>query len=209
MFKNRTGLKSTRILSVILHKYSVFINFISCKLFLKLFSLGYYRVQYLNEGDVQRLKPAIEQKILNEVDRLSLIDDMFALVQAGKADTVEALELMKAFKTKETSYVVWSSIMNCLGKLRIIIANDTELDEKFQAFVVDLLTNVTEHVGWNAKAEEHHVVSLLRSQLLARMGCYGHKATVEEAQKRFHVNIFSSCIRFPPKVLQYSISVTK
>ena len=190
MFKNRTGLKSTRILSVILHKYSVFINFISCKLFLKLFSLGYYRVQYLNEGDVQRLKPAIEQKILNEVDRLSLIDDMFALVQAGKADTVEALELMKAFKTKETSYVVWSSIMNCLGKLRIIIANDTELDEKFQAFVVDLLTNVTEHVGWNAKAEEHHVVSLLRSQLLARMGCYGHKATVDEAQKRFHVKFF-------------------
>ena len=145
----------------------------------------------MNEGDVQRLKPAIEQKILNEVDRLSLIDDMFALVQAGKADTVEALELMKAFKTKETSYVVWSSIMNCLGKLRIIIANDTELDEKFQAFVVDLLTNVTEHVGWNAKAEEHHVVSLLRSQLLARMGCYGHKATVEEAQKRFHVNILN------------------
>ena len=129
----------------------------------------------------------IEQKILNEVDRLSLVDDMFALVQAGKADTIDALELMKAFKANETSYVVWSNIMNCLGKIRIIIADDTELDEKFQAFVVDMLSNITEQVGWNAKTDEHHVMSLLRTQLLARMGCYGHKPTVEEAQKRFQV----------------------
>ena len=52
---------------------------------------------------------------------MSLIDDLFALVQAGKAETTDALELIKAFKTNETSYVVWSSILNCLSKLRIII----------------------------------------------------------------------------------------
>jgi len=146
---------------------------------------GYYRVQYVNENDVKNLKPAIEAKVLNEVDRLSLVDDMFALVQAGKADTVDVLELMKSFKTNETSYVVWSSIMNCLSKLRIIIAHDAELDEQFQAFVIDLLSNVTEHVGWNAAKDEPHVKSLLRSQLLSRMGCYGHQPTVEEAQRRF------------------------
>merc|ERR1719245_2621447 len=98
---------------------------------------GYYRVQYVNENDVKNLKPAFEAKVLNEVDRLSLVDDMFALVQAGKADTVDVLELMKSFKTNETSYVVWSSIMNCLSKLRIIIAHDAELDEQFQAGKAD------------------------------------------------------------------------
>ena len=50
----------------------------------------------MNENDVKNLKPAIEAKVLNEVDRLSLVDDMFALVQAGKADTVDVLELMKS-----------------------------------------------------------------------------------------------------------------
>ena len=83
--------------------------------------VGYYRVHYQDEQDLNRLKPAIENKILGEVDRLSLIDDLFALVQAGKAETTDALELIKAFKTNETSYVVWSSILNCLSKLRIII----------------------------------------------------------------------------------------
>ena len=77
--------------------------------------------------------------------------------------------------------------MNCLSKLRIIIAHDAELDEQFQAFVIDLLSNVTEHVGWNASKDEPHVKSLLRSQLLSRMGCYGHQPTVEEAQRRFQV----------------------
>ena len=85
-----------------------------------------------------RLKPAIEAKILGEVDRLSLIDDIFALVQAGKAETTDALELIKAFKTSETSYVVWSSIMNCLGKLRIIIAHDEDTDAKFQGTYIHI-----------------------------------------------------------------------
>ena len=89
--------------------------------FLDLGCVGYYRVHYQDEQDLNRLKPAIENKILGEVDRLSLIDDLFALVQAGKAETTDALELIKAFKTNETSYVVWSSILNCLSKLRIII----------------------------------------------------------------------------------------
>ena len=57
--------------------------------------VGYYRVHYQDEQDLNRLKPAIENKILGEVDRLSLIDDLFALVQAGKAETTDALELIK------------------------------------------------------------------------------------------------------------------
>ena len=60
------------------------------------FFFFFFRVQYVNENDVKNLKPAIEAKVLNEVDRLSLVDDMFALVQAGKADTVDVLELMKS-----------------------------------------------------------------------------------------------------------------
>ena len=152
--------------------------------------VGYYRVHYQDDKDLNKLKPAIEQKVVNEVDRLSLIDDIFALVQAGKADTTDALDLIKAFKTSETSYVVWSSICNCLSKLRVIIAHDEDVDAKFQAYVVDLMTNICEHVGWNKKADEPHVTNMLRSMVLNRMGMYGHKPTVEEAQRRFseHLN---------------------
>ena len=55
---------------------------------------------------------------------------------------------------------------------------------------MDLLTNITNHVGWNAQPDEPHVTNLLRSQLLNRMGVYGHQPTVDEAKKRFsdHIN---------------------
>ncbi len=151
--------------------------------------VGYYRVHYKNQADLNNLKPAIESKCLGEVDRLSLIDDIFALVQAGKAETTEALNLIKAFKTSETSYVVWSSILNCLNKLELV-AHEEEVDAKFKAFVVDLLSNICDHVGWNPKPEDPHVMAMLRSQVLNHMGQSGHKPTVEEAVKRFndHVN---------------------
>jgi puromycin-sensitive aminopeptidase len=155
---------------------------------------GYYRVHYHNEDDLKRLRPAIENQSLSQVDRLSLIDDLFALVQAGKANTVDALELMKAFKANETSYVVWSSVLNCLSKLRVLIASSPDTDAKFQEFVVDLLSNIAEEVGWTPKAGEHHVTSLMRSQILTRIGCYGHQPTVVEAQKRFADHLSGTAI---------------
>ena len=151
--------------------------------------LGYYRVHYSNEEDLKRLTPAIEAKTLSEVDRLGIIDDLFALVQAGKASTSDALEMIKAFKANETSYIVWSSILGFLSKARVIIAHDEDVDEAFQAFVVDLLENVSEYLGWTAKPDEHHMTSLLRPLVLTRMGCYGHKPTVDEATKRFHEHL--------------------
>ena len=60
--------------------------------------VGYYRVKYEDPEDLLRLKPAIEDLTLSEVDRLGIMDDLFALVQSGKTDTVSALKLMEAFK---------------------------------------------------------------------------------------------------------------
>merc|ERR1711953_1573379 len=146
--------------------------------------VGYYRVHYQNQKDLDGLRNAIENKVLSEVDRLGLIDDTFALVQAGKANTDDALELIKACKN-ETSYVVWSCIIKCLGCLRTILAHDEDLDDKYKAFAISLMGNITEQVGWNANAEESHVTSLLRAKVLSVMGAYGHAATVMEAKKRF------------------------
>ena len=146
--------------------------------------VGYYRVHYKNQKDLDALKKAIENKVLSEVDRLGLIDDTYALVQAGKATTDDALELIKACKN-ETSYVVWSCIIKCLGCLRTILAHDEDLDDKYKAFAISLMGNIVEQVGWNANAEESHVTSLLRAKVLSVMGNYGHPATVMEAKKRF------------------------
>jgi len=152
--------------------------------------VGYYRVKYENPEDLLQLRPAIEEKTLSEVDRLGLMDDLFALVQAGKTDTVSALKLMEAFKANEDSYVVWSSIDNCLSKLKTILCDTPHFESHFKPYMLDLMSNILSKVGWEKQPGEHHTQVLLRSLVLTRMGCLGHTETVEEATRRFqdHVN---------------------
>ena len=67
--------------------------------------IGYYRVQYSPEY-LQTFVKDIESKAMTELDRLSVLDDTMALVQAGKVSTDVALRLISSF-VNEDSYVVW------------------------------------------------------------------------------------------------------
>lgn len=51
-------------------------------------AVGFYRVQYSSE-ELSRLVAAVRQQALLPLDRLGLLVDLFALVQAGHAQTVE------------------------------------------------------------------------------------------------------------------------
>ena len=153
--------------------------------------VGYYRVAY-DDKDVQNLemlRTAIRDQKLSEVDRLGLLDDMFALVQAGKTSTVDALKLMDAFKDREESYVCWSAIVNCLVKLRLILSDSNFYESHFQPFTVDLMQNIVTTIGWEKIENEHHTKSLLRSQILGWMGCNGHEPTITEAKRRFNDHV--------------------
>ena len=153
--------------------------------------VGYYRVAYddADPNNMEMLKAAIQSQELSEVDRLGLLDDLFALVQAGKASAVDALRLMDAFKDKEESYVCWSAILNCLVKLRIILADTKFYETHFQPFIVDLLSNIANKIGWVKEENEHHTKALLRGQILGCMGCNGHEPTIAEARRRFNDHV--------------------
>lgn len=51
-------------------------------------AVGFYRVKYPRE-ELARLVDAVRQQALLPLDRLGLLVDLFALVQAGHAPTVE------------------------------------------------------------------------------------------------------------------------
>ena len=153
--------------------------------------VGYYRVSYddADPNNMEMLKASIKNQTLSEVDRLGLLDDLFALVQAGKANTVDALKLMDAFKDKEESYVCWSAIVNCLVKLRIILADTAFYESHFQPFTVELMSNIASKIGWVKEENEHHTKALLRGQILGWMGCNGHEPTIAEARRRFNDHV--------------------
>ena len=82
--------------------------------------VGFYRTCYQPDL-LKQLVSAIDHQTLPPLDRLGLLDDLFALVQAGHSSTVEALTLLEAF-ANEDQYTVWNRVCSALSKLSHLLA---------------------------------------------------------------------------------------
>ncbi len=151
-------------------------------------SVGFYHVLY-ESGHLQELLPAVESKTLSSLDRWSLQNDLFALVQAGRAATVDALKLMKSF-VNEDDYTVWAAVDNAFERLDVILTNAND-QSRLHAFGRELLQNIYANVGWMPSSpNEPHSRTLLRSLVIHRLGAFGDENVISEALKHFdaHVN---------------------
>lgn len=151
-------------------------------------TIGFYRTQYPPEM-LERLVPAVQDKSLPPLDRLGLLDDLFANVQAGHTSTAEALKLLQAYED-ETDYTVWSSISNILTKLGVLLSN-TDCEKAFKNFEKKLLSKVSQRLGWEPLAGEKHLDTLLRGLVLGRLAWLDDEKTVKEAKNRFDKHIGS------------------
>jgi len=149
-------------------------------------TVGFYRVQYPPEM-LEQFLPGIQQKLLPPVDRLGLLDDLFALVQSGQSSTTNVLKLLEAFRN-EDNYTVWSSISNVMSKLNLLLQY-TDYHEQFKSYGRQLFGLIEEKLGWEAKANESHLDTMLRSLVLARMTSFSHEKTIEEAKKRLQLHL--------------------
>ncbi|KAJ8958114.1 hypothetical protein NQ318_006043 [Aromia moschata] len=151
-------------------------------------TIGFYRTQYPPEM-LEKLVPAIRNKTLPPLDRLGLLDDLFAIVKAGHTSTVEVLKVLKAFEN-ETDYNVWSSIVNILARLGQLLGH-TDCEKEFQAYQKQLLRNVYKRLGWNQKDGETHLDTLLRGLVVGRMAWLNDEDTIGEARERFRAHVKS------------------
>jgi puromycin-sensitive aminopeptidase len=149
-------------------------------------SVGVYRVQYSPEM-LHDLLPAVESKVLQPIDRLSLHTDLFALVQAGKNSTTQVLQLLEAFK-EEDQYSVWSGITPALGEIGAIL-DYTDFHDAYNVWGRRLMMPLFSKVGWQPKAGEKHTDSLLRSLTLARLAVFAEPTIIAEARKLFDSHV--------------------
>lgn len=148
---------------------------------------------------------AIDNQTLPPLDRLGLLDDVFALVQAGHYSTVDVLSLLEAF-ANEDQYTVWNRVCSALGKLSQLMAytehhellkgtSSLSRHEKivsfvcFEAFGRRLLSGITRKLGWESQPDEEHLTKLLRSLLLGRMAMFDDPEVIAEAQRRFDLHV--------------------
>lgn len=82
--------------------------------------VGFYRTQYEPEM-LRKLISAIDHQSLPPLDRLGLLDDLFALVRAGTLSTVELLIVVESF-ANEDQYSVWNCICSVLTHLYHLLA---------------------------------------------------------------------------------------
>ncbi len=119
--------------------------------------------------------------------RLNILDDLFSLIAANRAPTVEGLRLLEAF-VNETDYVVWDSIDDTLGTLSALLADEAFYPE-FNQFVRRLLSVIRRPISWDPPAgDEEFFDTLLRSLLISRLGRAGDPEVLAEAKRRFDMH---------------------
>ena len=141
---------------------------------------GYYRVQYAPalfdqlQKNINRLTPA---------DRLNLLNDCWAMVEADRASTTGYFALVGALKD-ETTYAIWEQILSTLYLLDALEQKQPGRPA-FQQYACRLLRPQFERLGWERQPGEPINAALLRGKVIAGLGHFGDAEIIAAAKKRF------------------------
>ncbi|MEK7558776.1 MAG: M1 family metallopeptidase [Patescibacteria group bacterium] len=130
-----------------------------------------------------KLEKPIKNKTLSEEDRFGIVRDVFALSQAGKMSTADALRISSSYKNDD-SYIVWMEIASDLLQLSKLLYGQSYYPE-FNKYMAGILKNIVKKIGWSRKASESHAITLMRGVLIYAMGTAGDKETITKAKKVF------------------------
>jgi aminopeptidase N len=143
-------------------------------------ALGFYRTRYdaatlaVNTRNFGRLP---------DPDRIALLDDQWALVEAG-IDPLPTYLALAASMGSDLDTTAWIQIAGALATIEYA-ERGTPGHEAFAAFARSLLKPAFEQLGWNAKPNETAAVQRLRRNVIRQLGTLGDPAIIEEARKRF------------------------
>jgi aminopeptidase N len=143
-------------------------------------AVGYYRVAY-DAPLTKRLSKAAPH--LAEADRLNLLNDAWAMVEAGRASAADYLDLAAALADDRSPTVLGQMI----GVFRAIdrLEAGTKNRSAFRAWACGFLRPHFARLGWEAAPGESPLETQLRSSLLQILGVFGSEDIVEEARDRF------------------------
>ncbi len=142
--------------------------------------VGYFRVEY-DDAALKALSDAY--KSMPPANRLVLLADQWALVEAGKAAPASWLDLTKSL-SDESEYTAWKQVIASLRRIDEIEQGAPD-QPAFRRYAAALLRPVLDRVGWTAQQNELSGMSLLRNQVIAALGRFDDTATIEECRKRF------------------------
>ena len=143
---------------------------------------GFYRTVY-NSSHLQALASQIKAGHLSTLDRLTILADITESSKAGMIDTIEVLNLLKAFRG-ETDNAVWDVIAGLLGSIRLVM-NDESLRDDMKPYIRELVDSEVKRLGWDTLPNESHFDRLLRPTILGMASIGENKEVVEYSLNKF------------------------
>ncbi len=143
-------------------------------------AIGYFRVAY----DPATLALNTSKfTTLTDGDRIAMLDDQWALAEAGAAPLGSYLALVSAMGGVPNPRS-WDQITGVLGTIESY-QRGAPGHAAFTAHARDLIRPLAQQLGWDARPDDTPAVQNLRRAVLGQLGIWGDPATVAEARKRF------------------------
>jgi len=143
-------------------------------------AIGYYRVQY----DAATLATNTRAfGTLRGADRIALLDDQWALVQAQSAPLASYLALAQGMGG-DLDTRAWRQITDALGTIEYDERGSAG-HEAFAAYARSIVKPLAERLGWDGKPGETPDLQELRRTVIEDLGVWGDPDVVAEARRRF------------------------
>jgi aminopeptidase N len=143
-------------------------------------TIGYYRTKY-DDATVQANTAKFGS--LPNGDRIALLDDQWALVQAGLQQLPSYLALASSMGS-DLDERAWAQITDALGTIEHD-ERGTPGHDAFAAYARTIIKPVADRLGWNSKADETPGIQKLRRTVIGDLGAWGDREVIAEAHKRF------------------------
>jgi len=141
---------------------------------------GNYRVQY----DEASWKLLLEElPTLSSSDRVNLLSDAWALVQANRAPLSLYLDLVEKLPTKD-ELAEREQVMHVFDFINHLLAGEPRR-EQFQKYARSILRPSFEQVGWEPKRGEPSRIASLRGSLVNALGDLSDQEIVAGCRERF------------------------
>ena len=144
---------------------------------------GNYRVQY----DEQSWKLILsELPKFSSADRVNLLGDTWALVQANRAPLSQFLELVEKLPTR-TELAEREQVITAFEYINSLIADQPQR-QRFQQYARSILRPSFDELGWEPKPNEKPRDATLRASLIGALAQFGDDEIIAGSRSRFQAS---------------------
>jgi aminopeptidase N len=142
---------------------------------------GYYRVWYESQL-FEKLVQNVNE--LPEIERLKLLNDGWAMVEANRASAEGYFALVDALHD-EKNWAVWSQIITVLELVDQLEQGNAGPRKAFRHYACQLLRPQLDRLGWQGPGAEPITNKLLRNRVITALGQFGDESVIAKSRELF------------------------